>query len=129
MDKIIIADQYQLDTLVAISEEDHINGLMYHPFPPPIMTFPYNKAEVRKFWMRNTISPLDIVFCNNNKITFICYGEPLSLKHVGPNFPTDMVVELPHGLVKKLGVAVSQNIKLQPSIKTVAALYRYNLNK
>ena len=51
MDKVSIGDNV-LDTLVAVTEEEHNKGLMRTPWPPPVMSFPYETAEVRKFWMK-----------------------------------------------------------------------------
>lgn len=128
MDRIVLGEN-TVDTLVAITEDDHITGLMYKRWPPPVMTFPYNKAEVRKFWMRNTISPLDIIFCRAGKVIAICEGQPLSLDYIGPDEPTDLVVELPRGLARTLKLAVGQDVYLRSSIKTVAAMYEYNLKQ
>lgn len=111
-------------TLVAISEDDQARGLMFKPWPPPIMIFPFKKAEVRKFWMKNTISPLDILFCSNNKIIEICHGEPMSTCHVGPDEPVDLVIELPRGTAKKFGMRVGTDVKALYSVDTVAQSLR-----
>lgn len=83
MDEIFINGK-KFPTKVAITEEEQQKGLMYVSWPPPVMVFPYQKSGQRKFWMKNTISPLDIVFCNDNKIIKIVKGEPLSTMMVGP---------------------------------------------
>lgn len=117
-DKIIIG-KYSFNTIIAITEDDHINGLMYKKWPPPIMSFPYNKAEVRKFWMRNTISPLDILFCFSGKVVDICLGKPLSLELLGPDQPTDLVIELPKGTVSKCSICVGDSVDLKYSVGTL----------
>ena len=43
MDKVSIGDNV-LDTLVAVTEEEHNKGLMRTPWPPPVMSFPYETA-------------------------------------------------------------------------------------
>ena len=112
---IIHLGKHSFQTLVAITPEEHSMGLMHKPWPPPVMVFPYNKAEERKFWMKNTISPLDIVFCRDNKIVDICYGEPMSTKLIGPNEPSDMVIELPFGTVHAHQLKRGDPIKFAPS--------------
>jgi uncharacterized protein len=93
-----------LPVKVAITPEEQHQGLMWVKYPPPIMVFPYNKQAINKFWMKNTISPLDILFCREGQIISICKGEPLSTKLIGPNEPSDLVVELPGGLARQLSL-------------------------
>jgi len=128
MDQIIIANN-AIETLVAITEEDHETGLMYKPWPTPIMTFPYDKAEIRKFWMKNCYSPLDIIFCRQGQIVAIHSGEPLSERFIGPDEPTDLVVEMPRGMAKALAVQPGQRVLLKRSIYTIAASYVDSLRK
>lgn len=106
----------KFSTLVAITPEDHSRGLMWQPWPPPIMVFPYKKAQIRKFWMRNTVSPLDILFCRNGKIISICFGEPYSTQLIGPEDPSDLVIELPRGQAKNFCVGNSVKIYLSDSV-------------
>lgn len=103
MEYKVLIENYSFPTLVAQTEEDHARGLMFKPWPPPVMCFPYKKATVRKFWMKNCQSPLDIIFCRGNKIISIHKGEPHSTAMVGPNEPSDFVVELPYGTARKYG--------------------------
>jgi uncharacterized membrane protein (UPF0127 family) len=98
-------------TLIAVTEEEQARGLMFREWPPPVMAFP-SKLGVRKFWMKNTYCPLDIVFCRGGKIIQICRGEPLSTMAVGPNHPSDLVVEFPAGTMDKYGVRVGDKIAL-----------------
>lgn len=98
------------NTLIALSAEEQSQGLMHVEWPPPVMSFIYATPTVNKFWMKNTPSPLDILFCHNNKISQICAGVPYSTNVIGNDMPSDLVVELPFGTVK------SSNIKLGDSI-------------
>ena len=127
MDYIVINGNV-IGTIVAVTEQDHIRGLMFKSWPPPIMTFPYKTAEVRKFWMQNCQSPLDIIFCRANKIVGIFTGKPYSEFHLGPDEPTDLVVEMPSGMAKALDITVGASIQLKPSIYTIAANYSENYN-
>lgn len=107
-------------TLIAVSLKEHMQGLMFKPWPPPVMCFPYKNAEVRKFWMKNTISPLDILFCRDDRIISICHGEPLSTELVGPDENSDLVIELPAGTAKERGIKVGDSATLYYTPATAA---------
>lgn len=126
-DKIKIG-QYIFDTLVAITEEEHNTGLMWKKEPTPIMSFPYDKPEIHKFWMQNTIAPLDILFCNAGKIISIEKGHPYSIELLGPNTATDLVVELPFGTAKYHSITEGTEISVKYSIKTLGKKYAAKLN-
>lgn len=98
--------------IFARTPEDHEAGLMRAPWPPPVMCFLFDKAGVRKFWMRDTPSPLDILFCSNGRIIDILYGEPMSEELIGSNSPCDLVIEMPYGYVDKYGISLKDSIKL-----------------
>jgi uncharacterized membrane protein (UPF0127 family) len=118
-DCVYIAGQ-PFPALIAVSEEEHMQGLMFRPWPPPVMCFPYKRAEVRKFWMKNTISPLDILFCRDNRIISICHGEPLSTTLIGPEEECDLVVELPAGTAQAKGISVGDSATLYYTPSTAA---------
>ena len=117
---IIKIGNIKLHTLIAYTEEEQARGLMWKKWPPPVMSFIYDTPGIKKFWMKNTISPLDIVFCKDNKVIAIKSGEPNSLDLIGPNKKSDLVVELPKGTVKKLGIKVGQAVTLTYSLETLA---------
>lgn len=98
-----------LPTLLAISAEEQEKGLMHQEWPPPVMSFIYAFPSVNRFWMKNTPSPLDIVFCHKGKIAEICYGEPNSTQVVGSQL-SDLVIELPYGSVESIGLKVGQSV-------------------
>lgn len=126
MDRVVLG-KTELPVLVAITEDEQVQGLMYKSWPPPVMAFPFDRPSVRKFWMRNTISPLDIIFCKANKVVSIEEGIPLSLKLVGPDEPVDLVVELPKGTSKKLGILVGDFVDIKYSIQTLSKKYTKKL--
>lgn len=106
----------------AITPDEQEIGLMWKKWPPPIMCFLFDNYDIRKFWMKNTISPLDIVFCKDNKIIDICYGEPLSEKHVGPDLECNLVIELPFGYAKKLKLSNGDEVKIHHTLKSIAQI-------
>lgn len=111
MSRIIIGNQ-SFSTLVAASSYEQAKGLMNREWPPPIMAFPYKKAEHKKFWMKNTPSPLDIVFCSNGTVIGIYKGEPHSTMLIGPDVASDLVIEFPFGTVKNCGLRVGDSVRM-----------------
>lgn len=99
-------------SLLAISEEEQAKGLMNVPPPTPIMSFIYDRPKINKFWMSNTPSELDIIFCCNGKVTQICHGKPFSTSLIGDNDPSDLVIEFPSGTVDKLELKIGQSVGL-----------------
>lgn len=120
MRDFVIIGKHKLGTLVALTEEEQERGLKGASWPPPIMSFPFVSATIRKFWMHETTTPLDIIFCKAGKIVSIHRGEPLSLKFMGPNSPTDLVIESPAGTVAERNVQIGQDVQLRYSVKTLA---------
>lgn len=97
-------------TLLAISSDEQAKGLMFEKFPPPIMSFIYTEPQINKFWMKNTPSPLDIVFCCAGEIKQICIGEPYSTRAIGSDSPSDLVIELPFGTVNQSGIKLGHKV-------------------
>jgi uncharacterized membrane protein (UPF0127 family) len=126
----IYLDNNVFNSLIAISDDDQTKGLMHEPFPPPIMSFYYPSERINKFWMQNTISPLDIVFCNKGKVSEICYGEPLSTKIIGSNKYSNLIIEFPHGYVKSNNIMIGQEVGLvkpneQELIRLIQKKYQF----
>lgn len=96
-------------TLLAISAEEQSKGLMFQDWPPPVMSFIYSEPQLNRFWMKNTPSPLDIVFCCNGVIQQISRGDPFSTSVIG-DINSDLVVELPYGTAKEAGIKVGHNV-------------------
>lgn len=99
-------------TLLAISQDEQTVGLMEQPWPPPVMSFIYARPQLNKFWMKNTPSPLDIIFCLNGSIRQICKGEPYSTATIGDDDLSDLVIELPHGTAQSAGIKPGHKVGL-----------------
>lgn len=117
---IVFINGLKFNTLVASTLEEQMVGLMWKKWPPPIMVFPYKDAGIHKFWMKNTISPLDIVFCRNNKIIGIYAGEPLSTAQVGPDAPVDLVIEFPRGTMSMYGIKAGDIVEFRPGLERIS---------
>lgn len=120
MQDFVIIGKTKLPVLLAITEEEQQIGLMGKKWPPPNMAFVYSYPRINKFWMKNTICPLDIIFAKDNKILNIFKGEPLCLVPIGDNVFSDLVVELPYGTSQQLNLKSGDFIKLEPSFKSLA---------
>ena len=94
-------------------------GLMQRP---PLlentgMIFLFEKPTNQKFWMLNTLHPLDIIFIKNNKIIHleenadICKKKPCPL--YGPDRFYDYVIELKSGDIKRLKINISDLVQLK----------------
>ena len=116
-DYLIINDK-KYASLTAITAEEQALGLM-HQKNPPIMIF-LSKMEEKKFWMKNCPVPLDILFCRNNSIIDIHKGEPNSIKEFGPKQKCNIVIEAPHGFVKKCGLNLGNKIQISLCLETMA---------
>jgi uncharacterized membrane protein (UPF0127 family) len=101
-----------LETLLAISGQEQEQGLMYVEPPVPVMSFVYAKPMVNRFWMKNCLAALDIVFCHQSLVSQICYGEPYSTRIIGGEQFSDLIVELPFGTVDDLGIKMGQSAKI-----------------
>lgn len=115
----LIINGKKINTLYALSSEEHQKGLMEQQWPPPVMTFIFKEANIHKFWMKNTPSPLDIIFCNAGKVVSIEKGVPHSLKFVGPNSKTDMVIEMPRGTASSIGLNVGDMVYAKFDLDTI----------
>src|SRR5690606_15699750 len=100
-------------------------GLMFKLWSTPIMSFPYTYPAIRKFWMKNKISPLVIIFCLNGKIIDIVQGQPEDETYLGPNKKCDLVVEMPARTYLKNNINIGDNIKLKLSKLTLFKIKKY----
>jgi uncharacterized membrane protein (UPF0127 family) len=118
MNKVIFKNSISFPCQVAVSAEEQAAGLM-HKLYPQVMAFPYQTKEARVFWMKNTYSPLDIIFSSEGKITSIAYGEPLSEEKIISE-PCDLVVEVPAGTAQELGLRPGDSVRLRLNLATLA---------
>jgi uncharacterized membrane protein (UPF0127 family) len=105
---IFIGDNL-FEAYLAVTAEEQMYGLMYVPPPAPNMAFLYERPQYNRFWMKNTEASLDIIFCNDGKVSEICYGEPYSLRTIGGNEPSNLVIELPYGSVESSRILIGQS--------------------
>ena len=110
---LIINGSHYDDVKFAITAKEQQIGLMWVDYPTPIMVFPYKKAEVRKFWMKNTVSPLELIFCNARKVIEIVSGIPFNEELIGPDNPCDLVIETPAGFCYRHNIKTGTDVKIK----------------
>ncbi len=98
-------------------------GLMFVP-PEEIaddqgMLFVFTDESVRGFWMRNTITPLDIAFARmNGTIVKIWQMPPLTLRTFSSIEPALFALEMKQGAFERLGIKAGDRIDIPPEVLT-----------
>lgn len=111
---IVIIDENKFENVkIAVTEKEQQIGLMNVPWPPPLLLFPYKQANIKKFWMKNVESPLDIIFCKANEVIYIGVGEPFNEESIGPNESCNLVLEAPYGFVDYNNISVGSKIRIK----------------
>jgi len=93
---------------LAVTPAQLQRGLMYRPSlaEDAGMLFDMGRTQPTRFWMKNTVIPLDMIFiAEDGRIVAIVENTiPLSLDPVGPNEPVRAVLEVKGGLTARLGI-------------------------
>ena len=78
------------------------------------MWFPFDRPQPLRFWMLNTLAPLDMVFVRDNRVLAIEPEVPicpaLPCRGYGPSQPSDGVVELGAGEAQRLGITAGNPV-------------------
>jgi len=88
---------------VAITYEEQARGLMFQKDPQP-MVFVYAVPSYNQMWMKNCPVGLDMVFALRGKVVGVRSGLPHSTALIGVESLSDLIVELPAGQAKTLGI-------------------------
>ncbi len=107
---------------VAKKNPEREHGLMERKFMPENhgMVFIFSELSMLRFWMKNTLIPLDMIFLNNNRVVEVfrdvppCKKETNPCPSYGPNAWTDEVIELNAGMAKKLAIQYGDVLIIQP---------------
>jgi uncharacterized membrane protein (UPF0127 family) len=103
---------------VARTPEQQAQGLMFRESLPANsgMLFLFPEGGVHKFWMKNTMIPLDLIWMDSQgKVLFVsadtppCRADPCPL--YGPDAPASSVLEIAGGMAKKERITVGAIIR------------------
>lgn len=99
---------------VAKTPEEQQKGLMFVEEMPMAqgMIFVYPQQSIAKFWMKNTLIPLDILFfdATNTLIHIEASARPGDLNPRGPDVPICSVLEINGGQAQKLGLNLGSKL-------------------
>jgi uncharacterized protein len=117
----LIVNKSVIELEEANSEQEQQIGLMARTSMPLNhgMAFNFTPPVPARFWMRNTLIPLDMLFVREGKIKNIQADVPPCKADPCPNYGPDngelidRVVELNAGQAKKLGLKVGDQLNIQ----------------
>lgn len=97
--------------------EEFARGLMFRKHLPwnAGMLFAYDNEEIRRFWMKNTLIPLDMIFVDSSsKIIDIKENVPPCKQEECPTYlskePAQYVLEVNAGFVQEKGVKIGDRL-------------------
>ncbi|HEV8609687.1 MAG TPA: DUF192 domain-containing protein [Thermoanaerobaculia bacterium] len=105
---------------IARTPEDQAQGLMFRESLPARsgMLFLFTDAGPHKFWMKNTMIPLDMIWMDaEGRVLFVsadtppCKADPCP--NYGPDVPAASVLEIAGGMAAKEKVTVGSRIRFE----------------
>ena len=107
--------RHEFNVEMALSPEQQTVGLMFRPSVPADggMLFDWGTPRDSTMWMRNTVSPLDMLFINDDgTIRRIAEDTvPQSLAMIESRGPVRATLELAAGTAKRLGIRVGDRVE------------------
>jgi uncharacterized membrane protein (UPF0127 family) len=103
---------------VVRTPEEQAQGLMFRESlaEKTGMLFPFGDKAVHRFWMKNTMIPLDMIWMDaDGNVIFVsadtppCKADPCP--SYGPDAPAASVLEIAGGMAKKEKVTIGSSIK------------------
>lgn len=113
----IIGDR-KFELEVARTQQQQAIGLMYRKSLADNrgMLFTFESPQPVRFWMKNTLIPLDMIFLQDGKVLAIAAAVPSCKTKTCPSYgtqsPVDQVIELRGGLAKEIGLKVGDKVKI-----------------
>lgn len=106
---------------LALTDSEQLEGLMHVP-PEELpddqgMLFVFSREEPRGFWMRNTITALDIAYMRSDgRVVKIHQMPPLTLQTFPSGQPAIYALEMKAGAFQKLGLKTADRIVIPPDL-------------
>ena len=102
---------------VALTPEEHARGLMYRTrlAPDAGMVFVFAEPQIQRFWMKNTLIPLDMIFIDSDRriVGVVENAAPKTEDERRVDAPSQYVLEIGGGLAARLGIHAGQSVDLQ----------------
>lgn len=114
-----IMGKEEIELEVTKTPEQQQIGLMFRQSLNPNrgMLFSFSPARITRFWMKNVVIPLDMIFIQEGKIKAIgnnippCKVDPCPV--YGPDSFIDTVIELKGGRASELGLKIGDMVKIK----------------
>ena len=102
---------------VAVTPEEHARGLMYRSrlADDAGMMFVFEQPAVQRFWMKNTLIPLDMIFIGKDRkiVGVVENAAPETENERMVGAPSQYVLEISGGLSAKLGIHRGEPVDFQ----------------
>ncbi len=105
---------------VAETPQQQAQGLMFRPPLPDNrgMLFPFTPSRPVSFWMKNTPSPLDMIFLLDGRVQAIARNATMCVSDPCPIYPesgviADNVIEVRAGLTQELGLQEGDQVVIK----------------
>ncbi|WP_244532954.1 DUF192 domain-containing protein [Geitlerinema sp. PCC 9228] len=109
-----------VDLEVAQTAEQRRVGLMYRRSLPRNrgMLFRFDSPRVVRFWMKNTLIPLDMIFLRDGRVEKVVAEAPPCDRPVCPTYgmeaiPINQVIELNAGRAAELGIQAGDRVRIE----------------
>lgn len=106
----------RFDVELATTQEEQARGLMFRKSMDDRagMFFIFDREELRHFWMRNTLIPLDMIFIDNNFLIVDIHkgAKPLDETAISSRKPARYVLEINAGKADKCRMKKGTKTKL-----------------
>ena len=108
---------HRVEVEVAATGDARTRGLMWRKSLPAGqgMLFLFPEQEVRGFWMRNTLIPLDMLFITSEHriVGIIENAEPRTLANRSVGIPSQYVLEVPGGWCQANGIVKGGTVEFE----------------
>ncbi|WP_233595775.1 MULTISPECIES: DUF192 domain-containing protein [Corallococcus] len=108
---------HRVEVEVAATADARTRGLMWRKALPAGqgMLFLFPEEEVRGFWMRNTLIPLDMLFITSEHriVGIIENAEPRTLMNRSVGIPSQYVLEVPGGWCQAKGIVRGGTVEFE----------------
>jgi uncharacterized membrane protein (UPF0127 family) len=102
---------------VARTQSERSRGLMFRKALPSGsgMVFVFDREEEQRFWMKNTLIPLDMIFIGIDKriVGIVHEATPQTLTQRTVGKPSLYVLEVPGGWSRSHGLAAGQRVRFE----------------